>query len=103
MNSNQQRIHELAHQIWESEGRPHGQSVRHWDTACKLVTAENEIDKPTPAEALSKTSEPSKAKKSPDKKPKKNKAIAEKDETLLAVAPKTEKKPSTKKSKSPTP
>jgi hypothetical protein len=35
-----QRIAELAHAIWESEGRPEGQSARHWSIAERLVDAE---------------------------------------------------------------
>ena len=29
-------ISELAYQIWESEGRPEGESERHWEMAVKL-------------------------------------------------------------------
>ena len=36
----QARIREIAHSIWESEGRPSGQEVRHWFMAEKLVLAE---------------------------------------------------------------
>jgi hypothetical protein len=36
----QQRISEIAHRIWESEGRPSGQALRHWQMAEKLVIAE---------------------------------------------------------------
>lgn len=34
------RISEIAHSIWESEGRPVGQETRHWLMAEKLVLAE---------------------------------------------------------------
>lgn len=34
------RISEIAHSIWESEGRPSGQALRHWHMAEKLVLAE---------------------------------------------------------------
>ncbi|HUB91314.1 MAG TPA: DUF2934 domain-containing protein [Dyella sp.] len=34
------RISEIAHSIWESEGRPAGQETRHWLMAEKLVLAE---------------------------------------------------------------
>lgn len=37
MNLNENDIRDLAYQIWESEGRPHGQAARHWDIACKLA------------------------------------------------------------------
>lgn len=36
----QARIREIAHSIWESEGRPAGQDMRHWLMAEKLVLAE---------------------------------------------------------------
>ncbi|GLQ87465.1 DUF2934 domain-containing protein [Dyella flagellata] len=36
----QARIREIAHSIWESEGRPAGQQMRHWLMAEKLVLAE---------------------------------------------------------------
>lgn len=36
--SNEQRIRELAYQIWEAEGRPDGQEERHWGLAHKLAS-----------------------------------------------------------------
>lgn len=36
----QQRTRELARQIWEAEGRPDGQELRHWGMAERLVEAE---------------------------------------------------------------
>lgn len=36
----QQRIQELAREIWEAEGRPDGHSARHWAMAERLVEAE---------------------------------------------------------------
>jgi hypothetical protein len=36
------KIRELAYQIWESEGKPAGEEARHWRLACEL--AETEID-----------------------------------------------------------
>lgn len=38
----EERVRNLAHKIWESEGRPEGQQQRHWDMALKIVTAERE-------------------------------------------------------------
>jgi hypothetical protein len=35
-----ERIAELARQIWEAEGRPDGQSTRHWLMAERLLEAE---------------------------------------------------------------
>jgi hypothetical protein len=42
----QARIRQLAHRIWESEGRPPGQAARHWQMAEKLVDAE--LGRPAP-------------------------------------------------------
>jgi hypothetical protein len=35
-----QRIEQLAREIWEAEGRPDGQAERHWAMAERLVDAE---------------------------------------------------------------
>jgi hypothetical protein len=35
MNKYEQRVQELAYQIWESEGRPVGHEYRHWEMAYK--------------------------------------------------------------------
>jgi len=40
MSSEEQRIRELAYQIWQSEGCPEGEEERHWAMARKLVEAE---------------------------------------------------------------
>lgn len=40
MNAHEQRVRELAHQIWESEGRPVGQESRHWEMASMLAQAQ---------------------------------------------------------------
>jgi len=36
----EQRIRELAYQIWETEGCPHGEADRHWQQASKLAEIE---------------------------------------------------------------
>ncbi|MBO9829364.1 MULTISPECIES: DUF2934 domain-containing protein [Xanthomonas] len=36
----QRRIRQLAHEIWEAEGRPDGHAARHWAMAERLVAAE---------------------------------------------------------------
>lgn len=38
--ANEERVRNLAYEIWESEGRPEGQQQRHWDMALKIVAAE---------------------------------------------------------------
>lgn len=40
MNYLENRVREFAYQIWESEGRPHGQDARHWEMAQKLAESE---------------------------------------------------------------
>ena len=42
MNSTEReaRIRQLAEEIWEAEGRPEGQGLRHWGMAERLVDAE---------------------------------------------------------------
>ena len=37
MKIDEARVRELAHQIWESEGRPEGQAERHWRMARSLA------------------------------------------------------------------
>lgn len=39
-----ERIRQMAHRIWESEGRPHGQDERHWHMAERLVEANERVD-----------------------------------------------------------
>ena len=49
MTNDDQRTRELAHQIWESEGKPEGQEERHWQMACKLLQSEQQGDlQPSP-------------------------------------------------------
>lgn len=36
----QRRIRQLAHEIWEAEGRPDGHAARHWAMAERLADAE---------------------------------------------------------------
>ncbi|MFW3614180.1 DUF2934 domain-containing protein [Billgrantia antri] len=42
--ADEERVRNLAYQIWESEGRPEGQQQRHWDMALRIVIAEEEAD-----------------------------------------------------------
>lgn len=49
MNVNENRVREFAYQIWESEGRPHGEASRHWDMAYKL--AKSEMSKETASQS----------------------------------------------------
>lgn len=89
MTKQEQRIRELAYDIWVSEGRPHGEAERHWEMARKLAEAESgtsaskpatrtrkAVNKPTdatPAEKPAKAAKPAKdakdAKEPKDVKP----------------------------------
>jgi sRNA-binding protein len=55
MNKNEQRIRELAYDIWVSEGRPHGEDERHWEMARKLAEAESGKPTEKPAGRARKT------------------------------------------------
>ncbi|PRB80464.1 DUF2934 domain-containing protein [Pseudomonas sp. MYb185] len=66
MNNDEQRIRELAYQIWESEGRPAGQEQRHWQMACKLFQSEQNGElQPTPAKKAATRKPRSKAAAAP--------------------------------------
>lgn len=53
----EQRIRVLAHHIWESEGCPQGQELRHWHMAERLVQA----GEPRPAGMVEPSPSPSPA------------------------------------------
>ena len=38
------RISRKAHELWESEGRPHGRDQVHWDEAKEIVALEDSLD-----------------------------------------------------------
>lgn len=48
MSNDEQRIRELAYQIWESEGRPDGKTEEHWALARKKLEHETGSDMPAP-------------------------------------------------------
>jgi hypothetical protein len=39
MTDKERRIREVAHRIWEDEGRPADQAERHWEMAQRVVEA----------------------------------------------------------------
>ncbi len=41
MTHDEQRIRERAYRIWESEGCPQGQEMKHWCEACEQIEAED--------------------------------------------------------------
>lgn len=58
--TNEQRIRELAYQIWETEGCPDGQRDRHWEMARKLAEIETR-EEPKPAARARRINKPSAA------------------------------------------
>ena len=40
LQSREERVGQLAFQIWEEEGRPDGKSEEHWYLACLIVDGE---------------------------------------------------------------
>ena len=72
MSNEDKRVRELAHQIWESEGKPHGEDTRHWEMARKLAEAEALTPSKPKAKAAAKPKAPPKtaAKTPAEKKPK---------------------------------
>jgi hypothetical protein len=42
MTSREQRIREVAHRLWEQEGRPHHQDRRHWELAERMIAEEEQ-------------------------------------------------------------
>jgi len=46
MAGSEQAIRELAHQLWVSEGKPEGQSEKHWNLAVRLIEADGSAAHP---------------------------------------------------------
>jgi Protein of unknown function (DUF2934) len=44
MPDREHRVREIAHRLWEEEGRPSHQDKRHWATAERMVDAEADRD-----------------------------------------------------------
>lgn len=89
MSTEDKRIRELAHQIWESEGKPHGEDARHWEMARKLAEAEALTPSKPPKAA---------AKAKPKPKPA---AAAAKPAAKPGAAPAAKKPAAAKKPKAP--
>lgn len=90
MSLPEQQIRELAYQIWESEGKPHGQEVRHWDIACKLAA-----ESLAPAHVATVTADAAKAPKKP--RARKEAAAPEVAESIAPAAASPVKTPRTRK------
>lgn len=66
MSSDEERIRELAYQIWESEGRPEGQTEKHWEMARKLMESQDQGELSPPPESQAAT-KPKRTRKAPPK------------------------------------
>ncbi|WP_312861912.1 DUF2934 domain-containing protein [Rhizobium sp. BK650] len=44
MASNEERIRQRAYEIWEREGRPHGEDMKHWLQAFQEIAANAQTD-----------------------------------------------------------
>lgn len=64
MSRDEERTRELAYQIWESEGRPEGQTERHWEMARKLAQGEETVDVASPPQEQPPT-KPERSRKAP--------------------------------------
>ncbi|HTN30869.1 MAG TPA: DUF2934 domain-containing protein [Pseudomonas sp.] len=53
--SDEQRIRELAYQIWEAEGCPDGEQDRHWGLASRLASETVQTGTPTPPARVSRS------------------------------------------------
>jgi hypothetical protein len=41
IETREQRLREIAHRIWEEEGRPSGEDERHWEMAKEILRNES--------------------------------------------------------------
>ncbi|GAB3486151.1 DUF2934 domain-containing protein [Azotobacter salinestris] len=98
MTSNEQRIRELAYQIWQSEGCPDGQQERHWQMACKLAEAELQAATPQP-----RTRKPAAPRKSAAKPVETVGRAAAETTPVAKGVPATEKKPRATRTRPMTP
>jgi len=57
MSSSERDIQELAYYLWLSEGKPEGQSGRHWNIAARMVGEKKQLGK-----SLHRSIDPSEAK-----------------------------------------
>lgn len=98
MTIDEQRIRELAYQIWQSEGCPEGQQERHWQMACKLAEAESQAAAPQPH-----TRKPAAPRKSSAKPVKAAGGAAAESAPVAKGASATEKKPRTTRTRPSSP
>lgn len=44
MNISEEQVRKHAYQIWEAEGRPQDQAMRHWEMAQKIAASQNQLE-----------------------------------------------------------
>lgn len=98
MTINENRVREFAHQIWESEGKPHGQDQRHWEMACRLAE-EAEESNPQQQQASSENTAPQHQTVARNDTDIINKPGKEKAKALKKTIDETKTKPKGKKAK----
>ena len=52
MADREQQVREIAHRLWEEEGRPSDQEKRHWATAERMFDAEADAKRPREESAV---------------------------------------------------
>ena len=99
MSNDEQRIRELAYQMWESEGRPEGKTEEHWALARQKLESEtgDEMAAPEPKAKRSRMAPgkpPEKASEKASTKPEPSTARAK---TAVDETPALLKKPRSRK------
>ncbi len=56
--NNEERIRELAYQMWEADGKPTGRATTYWHAAAKVVEEANRTGQRSPKKSI----DPSEAK-----------------------------------------
>jgi hypothetical protein len=57
------RVHDLAHQLWEQQGRPSGRELDHWLEAERRLSEERHVDEAVKKPKKEKRTEVRKRKK----------------------------------------
>ena len=76
MSTHEDQIRQRAYQIWEREGRPHGDDLKHWMQAFQEIAENAQPSALKPARATKMTTSSPDAKKATTGKIKKEKSSA---------------------------
>lgn len=52
MATNEERIRDLAYQMWEADGKPEGQASAHWQAAAKVVEEASKTGQHSPKKSI---------------------------------------------------